>query len=73
MIWISSNNFIWSIGSGSVFTIAGILRKKLGVGVHQAVAHRGPVIEAMIDIAGARLLLVVARDQLRIEGGDRAA
>ena len=23
MIWISSNSFIWSIGSGSVFTIAG--------------------------------------------------
>src|SRR5579871_4743745 len=38
--------------------------------VHQPVAHGGPVIEAMIETAGARLLLVVARDQRRRKGRD---
>ena len=39
--------------------------------VHQAVAHSGPVIEAMIQIADPRLFLVVARAQRGIEGRNR--
>ena len=39
--------------------------------VHERVAHRGPVIEPMVEIAGSGLFLVVATAQRRIEGRDR--
>ena len=46
------------------------LQEDLGMGVHQAVAHRGPVIEALIVVANPRLLLVVAGADRGIERAD---
>ncbi len=47
------------------------LHEKIGMRIHEAVAHGDPVIESRIEIAEPRLLLVVARDQRGIEGRDR--
>ena len=38
---------------------------------HEGVAHGGPMIVSVIEIAGPRLFLVIARVQRGIEGGDR--
>src|SRR5215472_16005675 len=39
--------------------------------VHQTIAHRGPVIESMIQVAGAPLLFAVERDECGVENGNR--
>jgi len=46
------------------------MMEKLGVRIHQTVSHSGPVIEPMIEAAGACFLLVIASDQWRIKGCD---
>ena len=45
----------------------GKLREEAGVRVHQAVAHRGPVIVALVDALGARLFFGVAGGERWIE------
>ena len=40
------------------------------MGAHQSVAHGDPVVEAMVQIAGPRLFLVVAKDQRGIDRSD---
>jgi hypothetical protein len=59
MIWISSNSFIWSIWIGQHLRDRRYLAEQLGVRIHQAVAHRGPMIVALVALADARRLLVV--------------
>ena len=49
----------------------GFAQEKLGMCVHEAVSHGGPVIEAMVRAANPRLFFVVASDQRRIKGRDR--
>src|SRR5580700_10789312 len=46
-------------------------REKLGVRVHETVSDRGPMIEAMIESAGAGLFRGVAREEFGIESHDR--
>src|SRR5436305_7453479 len=46
-------------------------QEKLGMCIHEAVSHGGPVIEAMVRAANPRLFFVVASDQRRIKSCDR--
>ena len=47
------------------------LWEHLCMGVYDAVSNGSPVVEAVIQSAYPRLLLIVACDQYRIKGGDR--
>ena len=47
------------------------MRENIRVRIHEGVAHGGPMIVSVIEIAGPRLFLVIARVQRGIEGGDR--
>ncbi len=66
---MSSKNFIWSIGSGRDFHNFRDLREQVGMRAHQAVAHRNPMVEPVIEVADPCLFLVIARHQ----AGSKAA